>query len=810
MKSAQLFRKSNQVWRWGMCVCFLQSAPILFDSANAATPPLINYQAAVSGPSGPLDTTVNVIFSIYDGPSSLTPLWSETHNSLVISEGRLSVLLGTITPISDQLFSDTGRYIGIKIGGDNEMSPRSRLLSVPYALRLETIDGASGGNVSGALRISPDPAKVEGDALIIANANGTTILSVKASTQGTVVVALFDPVDSKDGFALVPIQQVEISPDGIIMFDSTGLDTTIIISSTGDITGSGQILVGPNSSGGTATTVFGANNTAGGDSSTISGGTANSISALGHNSTIGGGRSNTINSEYGTINGGWINSLTVPAYYSTIGGGINNQITDDHATIGGGNSNYITGIFGTVAGGADNRVIDSGGFVGGGQRNRARGRYSVVSGGGGTAIADSNSASGMWSTISGGTRNVASGDVSMVSGGSINSAISQYSGVGGGFSNSARERAATVGGGWADTAKGTYSGVASGYSNLAGDDASDTGAFVGGGHDNMATDKFATVAGGFLNSASEIGSTVGGGGNNTANGVASTIGGGSGNSTSASDGSTVSGGFDNASTGYTSTVGGGSDNAANGGYSSVGGGNLDTAKGDYSGVASGYSNLAGDAAADTGAFVGGGNNNMAIAKFATVSGGQNDTASGNYSTVPGGSQNKASGAYSFAAGRKAKATHSGSFVWSGDTFDGSNFSSSATNQFNVRASGGVRIYTNDTLATGVTMGAGASAWSPVSDKSVKKDFREINSDELLEKLAEIPISRWKYIAEVSQADHIGPMSQDFYSAFGLGDDDKRISTIDADGVALAAIQELYKQVQELKAEIKKLKENKKD
>jgi hypothetical protein len=34
------------------------------------------------------------------------------------------------------------------------------------------------------------------------------------------------------------------------------------------------------------------------------------------------------------------------------------------------------------------------------------------------------------------------------------------------------------------------------------------------------------------------------------------------------------------------------------------------------------------------------------------------------------------------------------------------------------------------------------------------------------------------------------MAQDFYAAFGLGTDDKHISTVDADGVAFAAIQEL--------------------
>ncbi len=45
------------------------------------------------------------------------------------------------------------------------------------------------------------------------------------------------------------------------------------------------------------------------------------------------------------------------------------------------------------------------------------------------------------------------------------------------------------------------------------------------------------------------------------------------------------------------------------------------------------------------------------------------------------------------------------------------------------------------------------------------------------------------------------MAQDFYAAFGVGEDNTHITTIDADGVALAAIQGLYEENQELKAKV---------
>ena len=53
----------------------------------------------------------------------------------------------------------------------------------------------------------------------------------------------------------------------------------------------------------------------------------------------------------------------------------------------------------------------------------------------------------------------------------------------------------------------------------------------------------------------------------------------------------------------------------------------------------------------------------------------------------------------------------------------------------------------------------------------------------------LPLSRWFYRNAPDQW-HIGPVAQDFFAAFSLGGDAKTISTVDADGVALAAIQGL--------------------
>jgi len=71
---------------------------------------------------------------------------------------------------------------------------------------------------------------------------------------------------------------------------------------------------------------------------------------------------------------------------------------------------------------------------------------------------------------------------------------------------------------------------------------------------------------------------------------------------------------------------------------------------------------------------------------------------------------------------------------------------------------------------------------------------------VLEKVIALPITEWRF-KEDPEAQHLGPMAQDFHAAFGLGADDKHIATVDEGGVALAAIQGLNQELGELKTEL---------
>ncbi|MCA9839779.1 MAG: tail fiber domain-containing protein [Trueperaceae bacterium] len=96
---------------------------------------------------------------------------------------------------------------------------------------------------------------------------------------------------------------------------------------------------------------------------------------------------------------------------------------------------------------------------------------------------------------------------------------------------------------------------------------------------------------------------------------------------------------------------------------------------------------------------------------------------------------------------------------------------------------------------------GGAGWNCTSDKNAKENFNAIDSRLILEQLAGMPISTWNMKGDKSQTPHLGPVAQDFYSTFGLGDSDITINTADAQGVALAAIQGLYQLVQEQQAQI---------
>jgi hypothetical protein len=236
--------------------------------------------------------------------------------------------------------------------------------------------------------------------------------------------------------------------------------------------------------------------------------------------------------------------------------------------------------------------------------------------------------------------------------------------------------------------------------------------------------------------------------------------------------------------GFGNTAGNGNANATDAAFATVSGGVFNSATAYGATVAGGDGNQATWAYA----VVSGGNANKADGVGSTIGGGLQNQAGGLRGTVPGGELNAATGDYTFAAGRRAKAVNQGCFAWADST--NADLQCNVNDRFVVRASGGVYLYTNGGQTTGVFVAGGSGTWSSVSDRNAKANVEPVDAQRVLDRVAALPISTWNYRTQESGIRHLGPMAQDFRSAFGLGENDTTIATVDAQGVALAAIQGL--------------------
>jgi len=92
-------------------------------------------------------------------------------------------------------------------------------------------------------------------------------------------------------------------------------------------------------------------------------------------------------------------------------------------------------------------------------------------------------------------------------------------------------------------------------------------------------------------------------------------------------------------------------------------------------------------------------------------------------------------------------------------------------------------------------------WTNASSRSLKTGFAAIDPLAMLSKVVALPITSWTYKSS-DEGTHVGPIAEDFKAAFGLAGDGKSISTVDADGVALAAIQGLNQKLEAENAVLK--------
>jgi trimeric autotransporter adhesin len=545
------------------------------------------------------------------------------------------------------------------------------------------------------------------------------------------------------------------------------------------------------------------------------------------------------------IAGHWENNAGPNAVGSTIGGGGEaghpNQVANEFATVGGGAGNTNDGAGGTIAGGKYNGVFGSFSAIGGGLSNSASGWWATVPGGEENAASGNHSfAAGskahadhdgtfVWSDTSStdkftstgpnqfliqATGNVGintdrpgetldvNGNVKAVkfigdgslltglNGGGTITGVAPGIGLTGGGTSGNVNVSVDFGATQRRVSGSCTAGTAMQAVNGDGTVACAPTAAAMGTPGRLSKFITATTLGDSLFFENPANATVGiislGVDGNPGNGIfymqetggpPNIIAGFQNNKSLGGTGNTISGGGNS-----------GSLNQTTGSFGTIGGGYRNTAAGTAT-IGGGFNNTAGALAT-----ISGGQENSATGGNSAIGGGDANTASASFATVPGGDSNVAAGTYSFAAGRQAIANHNGAFVWADSL--GEDVTSTAANEFTARATGGVRFISaingSGTPTAGVRLAPGAGSWSSLSDRNAKENFSGVDGAALLSKLNAMRIETWNYKSQDAAIRHIGPMAQDFAAAFGLGEDDTHISTVDADGIALAGVQALYR------------------
>ena len=387
-------------------------------------------------------------------------------------------------------------------------------------------------------------------------------------------------------------------------------------------------------------------------------------------------------------------------------------------------------------------------------------------------------------------------------------------------SNSANVAFATIAGGGALVAASgvePVTGLACRVGSNCSNEVAAVGGTVGGGFDNKITaGRLNTIAGGTRNRASGDFGAIGGGYENTVSESGGVIAGGEQNQATARA-AAVSGGISNRATGPTSTVTGGIFNSAFGDSATVLGGQFNVARG-QSAIAAG---VGADATHDH-SFVWAGRPAAGAVAFPSSQAGEFAALApggvrfvtaidefGNYlQTVSIDTEgrlgfgnttrqmlNLYSASYGIGVQPDTMYFRSNShYAW----YAGGSHSDTALSS-GLPFNGGVLMTLTNGTPSGlpsVTGLARAQSFVSTSDREAKEAFQPVDERGVLEALVAMPVNTWSYRTEGEEIRHIGPTAQDFRAAFGVGYDERTIATVDADGVALAAIKGLAQVVAE--------------
>jgi hypothetical protein len=599
-------------------------------------------------------------FAIFDSAGGDNLVAGPITNSAVgVTNGLFIVTLDFGTNV----FSGDARWleIGVRTNGSSSFAtllPRQALTPSPYALYAPNAGFAG----TAKLADSVAPGSITGTALAVGAVDSSRIADgtiVSSNLSPTLLANTFWRLDGNSGTTAGTqfvgtsdnqSMELKVNNQRALRVEPNSYGTPNWIGGS-SINSVDEGVAGATIGGGGALNLFGRNytNRVAAFLGTIAGGGGNMLLPGADMSAVGGGYYNTLEGTFSSViaGGGW-NSILSEANLSAVGGGQYNSILPgaDYSTIAGGVFNLIgtNASMATVGGGAGNRIdtLASDTVIAGGNGNTIG--FEAIAAAIGGGVNNEAQTSAAYSTIPGGRANTIHSNA-------------LYSAIGGGRLNAIQTNAQSA-------------LISGGENNVIG--ANDSYTTIGGGGYNQVGDGSinATIGGGMMGTigANAANATISGGGANTIedNAIWSAIGGGINNDIGTNAMSaTIAGGRINVIEHYAAnaTIGGGFQNRIQAFASGAG-------------IGAGENNVIGLGAFDS-----------------TISGGLSNTVAFNtkYAVIQGGKQNTAGGDYSFAAGRRAKANHHGAFVWADST--DADFASTTSNQFNIRASGGLRFVT---------------------------------------------------------------------------------------------------------------------
>jgi len=186
------------------------SIAVLLAAASVwAAPGLVNYQGILTDTGGAVISGPHDLeFTIYPDSALGAPmLWTELHTGVDVDDGLFHVILGSTNPLPDTLFAGPARWLGIIVDGSEKILPKTRITSVPWALRAAVADSAAhapAGGTDGDWTINGNDmySNVSGDVGIGTTLPVTDLHVMGSDTLGALMVAPNDAVNENSSLFL--------------------------------------------------------------------------------------------------------------------------------------------------------------------------------------------------------------------------------------------------------------------------------------------------------------------------------------------------------------------------------------------------------------------------------------------------------------------------------------------------------------------------------------------------------------------------------------------------------------------------------